>query len=88
MFKVCEFVFIKNGFHETHHPPTKLIQVGPGCCDKCLTTCPKFSLKIEWFNLDFNIIALNFTNQSQTVGDWLIEQGHSSLECLMAEDKC
>ena len=66
MFKVCEFTFIKNEFHEAHHPPMELIQVGPRCCDKCLTTCPKFSLKIEGFNLDFNIIALNFTNQSQT----------------------
>lgn len=56
----CEYAFVQDGFHEAYHPPMELIQVGPGCCDKCLTTCPEFRLKIEEcaakkFNFDFNI---------------------------------
>lgn len=34
----CECAFVQDGFHEAHHPPMKLIQISPGCCDKCLTS--------------------------------------------------
>lgn len=56
----CEYAFVQNEFHEAHHPPRELIQIGSGCCDKCLTTCPEFRLKIErcavkGFDLNFNI---------------------------------
>lgn len=51
---------MQDGFHEAYLPPMELLQIGPGCCDKCLTSCPEFRLKIEGcatkgLNLDFNI---------------------------------
>lgn len=56
----CEYVFVQNGFHESHQRSMELIQIGPECCDKCLTNCPEFRLKIEGcaikdFKIDYNI---------------------------------
>ncbi|RMC20157.1 hypothetical protein DUI87_01003 [Hirundo rustica rustica] len=50
----------EDGFHEAYHPPMKLIRVSPECCDKCLSTCLEFRLKIEGcaikgYDIDFNI---------------------------------
>ncbi|TRZ07077.1 hypothetical protein HGM15179_020028 [Zosterops borbonicus] len=56
----CNYAFIQDGFNEAYHPPMKLIWISPECCDKCLTKCPEFRLKIEGcairgYDLDFNI---------------------------------
>ncbi|RMB94657.1 hypothetical protein DUI87_28892 [Hirundo rustica rustica] len=56
----CKYAFVQDGFHEAYHPPMKLIRVSPECCDKCLSTCLEFRLKIEGcairgYDIDFNI---------------------------------
>lgn len=55
-----EYEFVQDGFHEAHHPPMKIIRMGPECCDKCLSKCPEFRMKIEGgsvkrYDIDFNI---------------------------------
>lgn len=42
-----EYAFVQDGFHKFHQQPMKIIQIGPECCDKRLTNCPEFRLKIE-----------------------------------------
>ncbi|RMC19805.1 hypothetical protein DUI87_03370 [Hirundo rustica rustica] len=56
----CNYAFVQDGFHEAYRPPMKLIRISPEFCDKCLTKCPEFRLKIEGcaikgYDLDFNI---------------------------------
>lgn len=65
-------MFVQDGFHGAHQEPMKFTQIGPECCDKCLTGCSEFRLKIEGcavkdFKIDFNITQV--CTASQTAED-------------------
>lgn len=56
----CEYAFVQDGFHEFYQEPMELIRISPECCDKCLSNCPEFRLRIEGcadknHRIDFNI---------------------------------
>lgn len=57
----CEYVFVQDVFHEFHQEPMKPVQIGPECCDNCLTNCPEFRLKIEGCAIKDFKIGCNIT---------------------------
>lgn len=67
-----EYEFVQDGFHESYQEPMKLNRIGSECCDKCLTSCFEFRLKIEGcaikdFKIDFNITQVCTAPQKDEV---------------------